>query len=236
MTKGTLYLIPNLLSETTVDLVIPQEVKELTVGLRHFIVENEKVTRRYLRQVDRTFDIDGSTFYPMGKHADAQAWSAGISALLSGQDVGLISDAGCPGVADPGAAVVASAQRNGIEVKPLVGPSSILLTLMASGMNGQEFAFHGYLPRERADRSKKIKSMVQQVTQYQATQLFMDTPFRNENVLDDVLSGAPGHLMLCIARDVTGAQEFIRTMSIADWQKTKRPSVAKIPTMFALGH
>jgi len=233
--SAKIYLIPNLLSETDTEQVIPEHVRQLATGLLHFVVENEKVSRRFLKKLDRSIDIDKLSFYDMGKHSDTRTIADAISAAKAGHNIGVISDAGCPGVADPGSEFISMAHQAGLEVVPLVGPSSILLTLMASGLNGQRFTFHGYLPKERSDRTKYIKTMTQSISRDHSTHLFMDTPFRNMNLLEDVLSVCPNELRLCIARDITGPQELIQTRSIEAWKKQKI-NLHKIPALFALGY
>jgi 16S rRNA (cytidine1402-2'-O)-methyltransferase len=233
--SGTLYLIPCPITEGGTTEVIPLETSSIALRCRIFIVENVKQARRYLKSLDRSTDIDELQFYSMGKHADDVEQSSIIAHLKSGEDVGMISDAGCPAVADPGWELVALAHQNGISVRPLVGPSSILLTLMASGMNGQSFAFHGYLPIDKTDRQQSIREMVRSIERSGATQLFMDTPFRNEKLFQDILSNAPDNFNLCLAQDVTGPKERIITKSIQAW-KSKSPDFLKIPMMMALGH
>lgn len=234
MSLGKLYLIPNLISDTNTDVVIPDHVKKKATSLKHFVVENEKVARRYLKKLDRSFDIDTTKFFSMGKHADVLENSDMMTCLQSGIDVGMISDAGCPAVADPGSGIVARCHEAGIRIVPLTGPSSILLTLMASGLNGQQFHFHGYMPKERNDRHAKIKHMVRAVQSNNVTQLFMDTPYRNMNVLEDLLAICPEEMKLCISVDVTGERERVQTKAIKDWKKSK-VNLAKIPVIFALG-
>lgn len=232
---GKIYLIPNLLSESEPDRVIPVHVSQLATGLKHFVVENEKVSRRYLKKLDRSVDIGNLTFYGMGKHSDSHSLSEAISTAKAGNDIGVISDAGCPGVADPGSEFVAMAHRAGLEVVPLVGPSSILLTLMASGLNGQNFSFHGYVPKESSDRKRFFKFLTQRIAQDYSTHLFMDTPFRNMSLYEEVLKSCPADLQLCVARDITGTSEFIQTKSIGDWKRSK-VELHKVPVLFALGH
>jgi 16S rRNA (cytidine1402-2'-O)-methyltransferase len=232
---GTLFLIPCPITEGGSMDVIPTETSSIALRSRIFLVENVKQARRYLKSLDPSVDINRIQFHSMGKHAEAEELSSIITHLKSGQDVGMISDAGCPAVADPGWEMVDLAHKNGIHVRPLVGPSSILLTLMASGMNGQAFSFHGYLPIDKSDRQQSIKDMVRSIERNGATQLFMDTPFRNEKLFKDILSNSPDNLRLCLAQDVTGAKELIITKSIKDW-KSKSPDFQKIPMMMALGH
>ena len=182
MAKGTLFLVPTTLGGETIDDIIPAEVKNAVIRLRTFIVEDLKSARRYLRKLDRTFPIDDSTFYVLNKRTDPGEIIRFIKPALSGEDIGVLSEAGCPGVADPGAAVVAIAHQKGIRVSPFVGPSSILLALMGSGFSGQNFAFHGYLPKDRKDRIRKLKDYEADTRRNGVTHLFMDTPFRNMHV------------------------------------------------------
>lgn len=233
--SGTLYLIPNLISENEVSSAIPSDVQTIATGLKHLVVENVKVSRRYLKKIDRSVDIDSITFYSMGKHAEDRNLTEAITALRSGEDVGVISDAGCPGIADPGSEMVAMAQKEGIRIRPMVGPSSILLTLIASGLNGQEFSFHGYLPKDRSDRKKKLNTIIQSIRKDASSHLFMDTPFRNMNLLEDLLTTCPAELRLCIAKDISGDKEQIKTKRIEEWKKIK-VDLNKVPVMFALGH
>ena len=235
MSRGRLHLLPNVLSEDTADKVIPSAVKEIAVGLRHFIVENEKVSRRFLKSLDRSVDIDAIHFSVLEKHSDTLDYTGLLSPALAGHDIGLLSDAGCPAVADPGANVVAAAHENGIRVVPHVGPSSILMTVMASGMNGQAFTFNGYIPRDKKDRVSALRKMEDIALKQGITQLFMDTPYRNEQVIQDILSSCRPTTRLCIAADITGAREGIRTMSIQEWKKSGKWKVGKVPVMFGLG-
>lgn len=234
MIKGNLLMIPTTLGgESTTD-IIPEDVKNLVIALRVFIVEDVKSARRFLRKLDRTFPIDDSTFFTLNKKTPASDLISYIQPALKGQNIGVMSDAGCPGVADPGAAMVGIAHQHGIRVQPLVGPSSILLALMGSGFSGQEFTFHGYLPKERKDRIYALKNFEGDNRRTGATHLFMDTPFRNMNVLDDLLNELTDTTMLCIASSITLPQEDIRTMSIKDWRE-KAYDLAKKPTIFAIG-
>ena len=171
-----LYLIPVTLGETSTDQVLPFYNHDIIMGIRHFIVENIRSARRFLRQVDREFPIDDSTFYEMGKHADEHQFSQYLQALRDGKPMGVISEAGCPAVADPGADIVAIAQRQNLRVIPLVGPSSMIMAVMASGLNGQSFAFNGYLPVDDTDRARKLKALESRAWNERQTQLFIETP------------------------------------------------------------
>ena len=234
MDKGTIYMIPTTLGGESTSDIIPEDVKAQTIGLRHFIVENIKSARRYLRKIDRTFPIDESTFFILNKKTEPSELNSFMSPLYDVHNIGVISDAGCPGVADPGAAIVSLALSTGIRVHPMVGPSSILLALMGSGFSGQKFTFHGYLPKERRDRISALKYYEGDTRKTGTTHLFMDTPLRNMNVLDDLLNNLADPTMICIACDISLPTQDIRTMSAKDW-RDKAYDLAKRPAMFAIG-
>ena len=234
MTKGSLYMVPTTLGGENVESVIPNDVKEQTSQLRYFIVENIKTARRYLRKLDKSFPIDDSTFFVLNKRTDPGEIYYFLKPIEEGHDIGVISEAGCPGVADPGAAVVSIAHSKNIAVKPMVGPSSILLALMGSGFSGQEFTFHGYLPKDRKDRINKLKKLEADAFRNGSTQLFMDTPFRNMNVLDDLLNELSDQTLICIGSNLTMETESIITMTVKDW-RTNAYDLAKKPTIFAIG-
>lgn len=232
--QSALYLIPCTLGATPTDRVLPAYNADIIRGLRHFIVEEVRTARRFLKQVDRDIDIDALTFYPMGKHADAAQFSAYLAPLRNGESMGVISEAGCPAVADPGADVVAIAQREGLRVVPLVGPSSILLAVMASGLGGQHFAFHGYLPVEPGDRQKALRRLEARSAAEGQTELFIETPYRNKKLFDDVLRTLSPSTRLCIAAGITTADEWIRTLSVGKWKQQGLPDLKKIPAIFAI--
>jgi 16S rRNA (cytidine1402-2'-O)-methyltransferase len=234
MAKGTIYLIPTTLGGETTEDIIPTEVRSKIIELRCFIVEDIKAARRFLRKLDRTFPIDDCTFFILNKRTESGEIISFLKPANNGTDTGVMSDAGCPGVADPGAAVVSLAHNQGIRVHPFVGPSSILLALMGSGFSGQKFAFHGYLPKERKDRIRALKYFEIDSRKTGTTNLFMDTPFRNMNVLDDLLNELTDPTMLCIASNITLPTESIRTMSIKEWRGNAY-DLAKKPTIFAIG-
>jgi 16S rRNA (cytidine1402-2'-O)-methyltransferase len=234
MTNGKIYLIPNTLGGESTKDIIPQEVAELATSLRTFAVEDVKSARRLLRKIDREFPIDECQFFEMNKRTPIEELHKILRALSDENSIGVISEAGCPGVADPGAELVALAQQRKIEVVPLVGPSSILLALMGSGFSGQNFAFHGYLPKERKDRIKKIKDFEGESRRNGTTHIFMDTPFRNMNVLDDLLNELADPTMVCIASNITLTDASIKTMSVKNWRE-EAYDLAKIPTMFLIG-
>lgn len=232
--QPALYLIPVTLGDTPVSHVLPAYNKEVILGLRHFIVEEVRTARRFLKQVDRDIDIDALTFYPMGKHADTALFSRYLEPLRHGEAVGVISEAGCPAVADPGADVVAIAQREGLPVVPLVGPSSILLAVMGSGFNGQSFAFVGYLPINPAERAKRLKQLESRSAAEHQTQLFIETPYRNAKMIADILSACRPTTRLCIASGLTLPTQYLRSLTVKQWRSTQLPDLAKQPTIFAI--
>ena len=234
MAKGKLYLIPTTLGSETTQHVIPAEVAAFAIQLRHFAVEEIKTARRYLRKLDREFPIDDSQFFVINKRSILEEVMPIIKVLESGVDVGIISEAGCPGIADPGAELVAVAHQHGIHVHPFVGPSSILLTLISSGFNGQEFAFHGYLPIEKKARAGAIKRLESLALKSNQTQIFMETPYRNEKMLAELLRSCHPDTRLCIAKNITGSSEWIRTASVGYWKKNV-PKIHKEPAIFLLG-
>ncbi len=235
MTKaGSLYIIPNTLGGESIQDIIPQEVILKASGIRHFIVENLKSSRRLLRKMDRQFPIDESMFIEMNKRSTEQDTMKGLHWLIEGHDVGVISDAGCACVADPGADIVSLAHSQKIAVIPFVGPSSILLSLMGSGFSGQNFSFHGYLPKDRKDRIKTLKTYEFEARKKGYTQIFMDTPYRNMNVLEDLLNELADHTQLCIASNITLHNQRIRTMSVEDWRENAY-DLSKSPCVFLIG-
>lgn len=232
--KGKVYLIPSTLGgETTTD-IIPPDVAMIATGLRNFAVEDVKSARRFLRKLDREFPIDECQFITLNKRTSEPELFPLLKVLKNGENVGVLSEAGCPGIADPGSVLVALAHTNSIQVQPLTGPSSILLTLIGSGFNGQNFSFHGYLPKEHKERIKKLKDLEQRVRRSGETHLFMDTPFRNMNVLEDLLNELSDDTLICIASNLTLQNELIQTMSVKNWRENAY-DLAKSPTMFAIG-
>ncbi len=232
--EPALYLIPVTLGATPLEQVLPAYNRSVILGIRHFIVEEVRSARRFLKQVDRNVDIDALEFYPMGKHADAARFARYLDPLRQGHPMGVISEAGCPAVADPGADVVAIAQREGLRVVPLVGPSSILLAVMASGFNGQSFAFHGYLPIDPAARARRLKQLEALTVSENQTQLFIETPFRNTKMVADILRTCRPQTRLCIAAGLTTPEEYVRTLTVKQWQGTKIPELSKVPAIFAI--
>lgn len=232
--KGCIYLIPNTLGGESTHDIIPQEVMALATKIRVFAVEEIKSARRLLRKMDRTFPIDDCTFKIVNKNTKESELMDLLLFLIKGIDVGIISEAGCPGIADPGAALIHLAHTQSIQIKPLVGPSSILLALIGSGFNGQQFSFHGYLPKDRKERIKKLRDFEMDTKRNGTTHLFMDTPFRNMNVLEDLLNELGDLTQLCIASNLTLPSESIRTMTVIDWRE-KAYDLSKIPTIFIIG-
>lgn len=231
--ETALYLLPVTLGDTPIEKVLPTYNHDIIVGIRHFIVEDIRSARRFLKKVDHEIDIDALTFYPLNKHTSPEALSGYLKPLEAGESMGVISEAGCPAVADPGADVVAIAQRKGLRVIPLVGPSSIILSVMGSGFNGQSFAFHGYLPIEASERIKTIKQLEQRIYSENQTQLFIETPYRNHKMFDDIVSTCRPQTKLCIAANLTCEGEYIKTRSIKEW-KGHCPDLSKIPCIFLL--
>ena len=228
-----LYLIPNLLGETPVEQVLPTYNHDIIMGIHHFIVEDVRTARRFLKQVDRSIDIDQLTFYTLNKHTKPDEISGMLKPLEEGNPMGVISEAGCPAVADPGADVVAIAQRKGLKVVPLVGPSSIILAVMGSGFNGQSFAFNGYLPIEPDERIKTLKKLEQRAYTENQTQLFIETPYRNAKMMADILKACRPQTHLCIAAGLTTQDEYIRTRTVKEWGG-HLPNLDKIPCIFLI--
>ena len=231
---AALYLIPVTLGETSIEQVLPPYNHEVIMGIRHFVVENIRSARRFLRQTDKAFPIDDCTFFEMGKHADEKQFSQYLQPLRVGKPVGVISEAGCPAVADPGADIVRIAQREGLRVVPLVGPNSMIMAVMSSGLGGQSFAFNGYLPVDASDRAKRLKALESRAWTEGQTQLFIETPYRNEKMFQSLVSTLRPQTRLCIAAGITTADEYIRTLPISEWKKTKLPDLSKIPAIFLI--
>ncbi|MBR9831559.1 SAM-dependent methyltransferase [bacterium] len=231
--KGDLYLIPNLLGGGNPDQYLGKELFSIIQKLTHFIVENEKNARRYLIKLGIPTPIDDLNFFILNKHTDLNDLHSYIKPLKDGISMGLISDAGCPGVADPGAEIVKIAHQFNIPVRPLIGPSSILLGLMASGFNGQSFCFHGYLPHDSAQRNKQLKSMELTAKKEKQTQLFIETPFRNEKLIEELVRTLDRQTMLCVAADLSLESETIVSQNIGSWKK-ERPNFHKRPAIFLI--
>lgn len=234
MQKGKLYLIPVPLAEGAEKSSYTMIHQDIINGIDEYVVENEKTARRFLKAAGINIPQSQLVMHDYGKHSrEKMDYNLVFANVMQGKDLGLMSEAGCPGVADPGADVVAEAHKRGVQVVPMVGPSSILLALMASGFNGQKFTFHGYLPIDKGDRSRKIKELESQSLREKATQIFIETPFRNNQLLAELLRTAKPTTKLCIAANITGTDEIIRTKTIAEWKKSTI-ELHKVPAIFLL--
>lgn len=229
--RGTLYLLPIPIAEGQLN-TIPDEVKQLTVGLKHFFVENVRTARRYLKQLDKSIHIDGILFSEINHRnpADLQLLEEWLEA---GHDIGVMSEAGCPGIADPGSVLAGKAQALGARVDPQVGPSSIFLALMGSGFNGQSFRFGGYLPVKNPLRQKALRQMEDWSVQRDETQIFIETPYRNMQLIEDLIQNCKGTTRLCIAANMTAADQLIKTLTLTEWKKHyKLLDLQKTPCIF----
>jgi 16S rRNA (cytidine1402-2'-O)-methyltransferase len=230
--SGTVYMIPVTLGNSAPELSIPWKTLEITLSLRLFAVEDVRTARRWLRGLDRSFPVDDALFVPVGKHSDPSELAELFGRVAAGEDAAVMSEAGMPGLADPGNIVSAEAHRRGIRVVPLSGPSSVMLALVASGLNGQSFAFHGYLPVDSQGRRKAIKDL-EKLSAGGQTQIFMETPYRNPKIVEDILSVCQPSTRLCIAADITLPGETIRTMTVSDWRR-QVPDLDKRPAVFLI--
>lgn len=233
MAPATLFLIPVPLADGTSDQTIPTYNTTIINTIKTYIVENEKTARKWLKEMGLKTPQSELKILTYGKHSDKSDLSAYIKPLLAGENVGLMSEAGCPGVADPGSEIVELAHKNSIKVTPLVGPSSILLALMASGFNGQSFTFHGYLPIDKGQRSKRLKELENLSLKFNQTQIFIETPFRNNQLLEEILKSCNSKTRLCIACNITAADEQIFTLTVEEWKKRK-VDLHKKPAIFLL--
>lgn len=231
--QASLYLIPVTLGETSIEQVLPTYNKEIILQIKYFIVENIRSARRFLKKVDSNINIDELTFYELNKHTKPEDIENYLNPMVNGFHVGIISEAGCPAIADPGSDIVAIAQKKNYKVVPLVGPSSILLSLMASGFNGQGFAFHGYLPIDGTERIRKIKQLENLIHHEHQTQIFIETPYRNQKLVEDIIKHCTPSTKLCIAMNITCENEYIRTLSVKQWAK-QLPDMAKQLCIFLL--
>ncbi len=231
--KGVLYLIPTVLAPETSKQVLSPQIKEVITQTDHFFVENVRTARRFISELQTGKSIESLYFYTLDKDTSYAEIEKNFQPIVEGKDAGIISEAGCPGIADPGAVAVQIAHKLGIRVVPLVGPSSILLALMASGFSGQSFVFHGYLPIDKTERAKTIRQLEKDALHKDQTQVFMETPFRNNQLLEELLNTCNLQTPLCIASQITAPDEMIRTLRISDWKKQK-PDLHKKPTIFLL--
>lgn len=233
MTTGTLYLIPTTLGESPLSSVIPEQVREISSSLTTFVAENPKTARQYLKLLGMVSPLQDIEIFTLDKHTRSEQLERFLQPALKGKNLGLVSEAGCPAVADPGALLVRLAHKKGVRVVPLVGPSSILLALMASGMNGQAFAFHGYLPIQKAERCKRITELEKESAVRNQTQIFIEAPYRNQPLLEDIVQTCEPGTELCIATDITLDSEHIETRAISEWRE-KLPEINRRPTIFLL--
>ncbi|WP_299902263.1 SAM-dependent methyltransferase [uncultured Aquimarina sp.] len=231
--KGKLYLIPTRLGDDVPLEVLPISIKKVLEQVNHYIVENEKPARRFIKKVSPSKSQRSLIIHSVNKYTDATEIPNYLAPCLNGESIGLLSDAGCPGIADPGAEVVRLAHEKGIQVTPLVGPSSIFLAMMSSGMNGQNFCFNGYLPIDKADRKSTIKSLEKNSLEKNQAQIFIETPYRNDKMLADLTAILNPNTRLCIASDITLTTEYIRTKTVEEWRK-EQIELHKKPTIFII--
>lgn len=234
MNKGVLYLIPVPLGQSALDAVLPMAVREKARQLKYFVAENAKSARAFLKSLPSDTPLQQIGIQELSEHTPASALPALLAPLLAGADVGLISEAGCPAVADPGANLVALAQRESIRVVPMIGPSSILLALMGSGLSGQNFAFHGYLPIKDEERQKRLRELEKDSRQEKRTQIFIETPYRNRQMLETLLKTCADSTRICVATDLSLDDESIMTRTPAEWRRQGLPEIDRRPTVFLL--
>jgi len=232
--KGKLYLIPTILGEDNQQKTLPYFVTEIIKDLNIFIVENIRTSRRFIKKIHKDKNLDSTLFYSYGKHDKLDFQNELLPHIHKGNDVGIISESGVPCVADPGSKIVDFAHKFQIEVIPLVGPSSILLALMSSGLNGQNFAFNGYLPINKSDRNRKIKDLEKLSKRTNQTQIFMETPYRNLQLFESILKVCSKNTKLCIASNITLTSENIKTKIIEEWKLSNPPNIHKSPTIFLI--
>jgi 16S rRNA (cytidine1402-2'-O)-methyltransferase len=232
--KGTLFLIPSTLGETSPVNILPEKNLEIIEKLHHFVVEDLRTARRFLKKIQPGTDIDTKTFQILNEHTRPEEIASLLFPILDGHDMGLLSEAGLPCVADPGASLVSHAHENGVKIVPLTGPSSVFLALMASGFNGQNFAFSGYLPIDKRERILKIKELEAQAYQKDQTQIFIETPYRNHRMMEALTSTCHPQTRICIAFDLTLPGETIMTYTAKQWNVNKWPDIHKKPAVFLL--
>ena len=229
--KGCVYLIPTPIAEDTANTMLSLQTKSIVEKLSYFLVENIRTARRFISSLKIEKNIEDIQFAELNKDTPPESLPTLFAAVLQGQNVGIMSEAGCPGIADPGALAIAYAHQHQLKVIPVPGPSSIFLALMASGMNGQSFVFHGYLPIQTGERIKAIKMIEKEAYQRQQTQIFMETPYRNNKLLEDLLKHCRPDTRLCIAKNITGTDEYIKTLQVKEWKKAL-PDMHKVPAIF----
>lgn len=232
--KGKLYLIPTPLGENDPNQSLPAFNNTIIENIDVFIVEELRTARRFLRKIGYKKDFESVVFHLLNEHTQAEEITSFLDEAITGKDIGLLSEAGCPAVADPGSNVVALAHSKGVRVIPLSGPSSIILALMSSGLNGQKFTFHGYLPVKPIERKQKIKELDRFAQRHNEAHIFIEAPYRNKQMVDSLLETCSDHTLLCIATNLTLPNESVKTRSIVEWRKIK-PDPGKNPTVFLLG-
>jgi 16S rRNA (cytidine1402-2'-O)-methyltransferase len=232
--KGNLYLIPTPLADNSLERLVTADLQNIIKSIDHFLVENIRTTRRFISSLKLNIDIEQLKFSVLDKNTSAEDIGQLCSPLTRGIDMGVLSEAGCPGIADPGNLAVTYAHKNGIKVIPMVGPSSIFMALMASGLNGQNFMFHGYLPIDKQKRIQRIRELENQAKKDSQAQIFMETPYRNNQLLAELLKVCKPFTRLCIARNITGNDELIVTKTMGEWKKLDI-NLHKTPTVFLIG-
>jgi len=235
MGSGRLYLIPNLLGAVPPSDVLPARTIAIARALRHFVVETPKLARQFIKSLEPESPLQSMSFNVLDEHTSPQHVGALLAPARDGHDVGLVSDAGCPAVADPGALLVAAAHREHIAVIPLVGPSAILLALMASGLDGQNFCFHGYLPVKPDARAVALKALDDAVLRTGHTQIFIEAPYRNDAIVAQAIEVCRAETVLCVACELTTSAETILSRPVREWRRTPPPTLARRPTLFLLG-
>jgi len=231
--KGKLYLIPTKLGDSDYTSIFPELNKKIIVSLKSFIIEDLRSARRFLKSIQYPGNFDDVKFYTLNEHTQENETYEYLDVVFKGDNIGLLSDAGMPCIADPGNIIVQRAHRENIKVIPLIGPSSIFLALAASGFNGQQFCFHGYLPIKENERIKKLKELEKNSSQNKQTQLFIETPYRNQNIFESIIKTCNADTMLCIACDLTLESEYIKTKTVSEWKK-QNPPIQKRPAVFLL--
>ncbi len=231
--KGKIYLIPSTLGDSSIEKVLPSEISNIVKSIKYYIVENERTSRRFLKKMSPEIVIDDLRFEILNKHTKTEEYENFLRPAERGENVGIVSEAGCPGVADPGADIVEIAHQKKLKVIPLVGPSSILLSLMASGMNGQNFAFVGYLPIQPGERARAIKQLETKSKRENQTQIFIETQYRNNKMVEDITQNCSDNTRFCIACDITLENEFIVTKTVSEWRKSK-PDIHKRLSIFLI--
>ena len=232
--KGTLYLLPTTIGNSDWQNSIPQFVRDKSINLMHFVVEDVRTARRYLRRIGSKLDFDKAVFFILNKHTRTEDISTFITPLLEGHDMGLLSESGTPCIADPGNVVVEAAREKGIKTVPMVGPSSIILSLMASGFNGQNFAFAGYLPIDKGERGRKLKQLEERIFKEDQTQIFIEAPYRNQKLLEDLIQRLSPAIKICVARELNSDNELIEVKTVQQWRKSPKPDIQKKNTIFLL--